>query len=463
MSDITRRHFIKTCSVVAAGFSGLHLFSCSLAEGTAIGDLRDPGYGKLISDPQGILDLPADFSYRVISRMGEQMSDGFVVPGLPDGMATFPGPDGTTIIIRNHELTPVSAGPFGREQQLLGKINPAKVYDFGRGKTPSCGGTTTMIYDTSRQTLVDQHLSLAGTMRNCAGGPTPWQTWISCEESVQKAEDNPELDLYFEKNHGYNFEVPAVMDGGLVDPVPLKAMGRFNHEAVAVDAATGIVYQTEDRDDGLIYRYIPDVAEQLVAGGRLQALVIDQKPSMDTRNWNRHAPKIRPGQVFDISWIDIDDPDVEDDDLRYRGFKAGAARFARAEGMWYGGDSIYFACTSGGKKKLGQIWRLIPDPRDIERGQLQLFVEPNAAALVKNADNLTVAPWGDLVVCEDRQGKEVRLIGVTPQGKLYTLARHHKRTEFAGATFSPDGSTLFVNIQGIGWTLAITGPWERTG
>jgi len=103
------------------------------------------------------------------------------------------------------------------------------------------------------------------------------------------------------------------------------------------------------------------------------------------------------------------------------------------------------------------------EPREsllVARGDGFVVVEPNDGDLVKNADNLTVAPWGDLIVCEDRDGREVRLVGVTPRGELYTLANNHRRSEFAGACFSPDGSTLFVNIQHRGLTLAIHGPWK---
>ena len=95
-------------------------------------------------------------------------------------------------------------------------------------------------------------------------------------------------------------------------------------------------------------------------------------------------------------------------------------------------------------------------------GRLELFIEPNDSRLIDSADNLTVAPWGDVVVCEDRKGAVVRLVGVTPGGDIYTLAHSHLRTEFAGVTFSPDGSTLFVNAQGKGLTLAITGPWKQS-
>ena len=122
--------------------------------------------------------------------------------------------------------------------------------------------------------------------------------------------------------------------------------------------------------------------------------------------------------------------------------------------MWYADGEIYFACTSGGPARFGQIWKYTP-----ETSTLELFVEAQQDGLINNADNLTVAPWGDLVVCEDSGGVD-HLIGVTPDGVMYRLARNAlSNSEFAGAVFSPDGSTLFVNLQQDGLTVAITGPW----
>ena len=462
---ISRRHFIRTCGLVAIGFTGLHKLSCASAAGVSAGALAANGYGALVPDPKGILDLPPGFTYKIISRYGQIMDDGLRVPHLPDGMATFPGPDGLTILIRNHELRPDNPGPFGSKMQLLDKVDMSKLYDRGMGKTPGHGGTTTVVYDTRQQKVVREFLSLGGTMRNCAGGPTPWNTWITCEETVQRIDTRSSNQYFYEKDHGYNFEVPATVDIKLADAVPLIEMGRFNHEAVAVDNESGIVYQTEDRDDGLIYRFIPKKAGQLSAGGKLQALKVKDQPALDTRNWKSRAT-VAVGAKLVVEWIDIEDVTSPKDDLRDQGYDNGAARFARGEGMWRGSDGIYFACTSGGNKRLGQIWRYVPAKGEgtaaetSAPGTLELFVEPNNSNLVENADNLTVAPWGDLVVCEDRQGDVVRLVGVTPQGKLYTFAHSHNKTEFAGVTFSPDGSTMFVNIQGKGWTVAITGPWQ---
>jgi hypothetical protein len=266
------------------------------------------------------------------------------------------------------------------------------------------------------------------------------------------------------RDHGWVFEVPATWDAPLAEPRPLRALGRFNHEAVAVHDSSGCVYLTEDDGEGLLYRFVPDEPGDLRAGGRLQALGIRGRPALDTRNWG--VQTFPPSQWAAVRWIDLDEVESPRNDLRHRGFRAGAARFARGEGMWAGYDGIYFACTNGGSARVGQIWRYRPSPDEgrpdetTSPGALELFLEPNDSALVERADNLTMAPWGDLVVCEDGTGDD-RLVGVTPEGELYQLA-HNVRDdgEFAGACFSPDGSTLFVNIQSLGWTLAITGPWH---
>lgn len=464
---LSRRQFLGHGTSVAVGFAGLQ----SLIHGsTTFGSTGNSGYGKLRPDPEKQIDLPEGFSYRIISAVGDSMVDGFVVPGLPDGMAAFADETtGLTVLVRNHELNPGVGGPFGKRNALIGQVPKGKLFDAGRGMTPGIGGTTTVVYDTAKQQVVRQFLSLVGTHRNCAGGPTPWGSWITCEETTSRVGFDIKRAAFSEHDHGYNFEVPATVEPHLVDPVPLKAMGRFNHEAIAIDPTSGIVYETEDRGDGCIYRFIAnrhDEARPNFSSGRLQALAIKEQPSRDTRNHNTKAEVITPGDSFDVEWIDLDDVESPEDDLRHRAFKAGAAMFARGEGMWYGDGSIYFACTSGGQKQIGQIWKYRPSPQegsDAESdspGRLELFIEPNDSNLVENADNLTVAPTGELFVCEDRGSNTARMIGVTPSGQPFVFAACHLKTELAGAAFSPDGSTLFFNLQKPGLTVAVTGPWH---
>ena len=439
----TRRSFLCHTSSIALGFSGLRRLSAGDAK-----SLEVRGYGPLIADPGKILDLPAGFSYDIIGRAGETMSDGLILPGSPDGMAAFPGKENEVILVRNHEINPgasSSTGPFGKGNKKMNLVGKDRFYDSG-DKSPCLGGTSTLVYDTKAKTVVRQFLSLTGTLRNCAGGPTPWSSWITCEETVVGAGGN------LVRDHGWCFDVPATDQPALADPVPLKAMGRFNHEAVAVDPETGDVFETEDRHEGLIYRFVPKVKGKLAEGGKLFALKVKGKPSLDTRNWSENTFSV--GDSKEIEWIEMKDVESPRDDLRIRGFKDGAACFARGEGMWYSKGSIFIACTNGGIKQRGQIWKLT-------RNKIELYAEPNDADLVDNCDNLTVAPWGDLILCEDGKGDQF-LDVITPNGKILKLAKNAKSSgEFAGVCFSPDGSTLFVNMQREGFTLAITGPWKK--
>lgn len=462
---ISRRAFLGRASAVTVGFASLRSV---LARGPFVDQVQStPGFGSLVRDPLGVFDLPAGFSYQIISRAGEEMHDGLIVPAKHDGMAAFAGPDGLTLIVRNHEMErSMRPGPFGTGHHRLAMVDPALVYDPGTQGTPSLGGTTTLVYDTrgGREPgeLVRHFMSLAGTERNCAGGPTPRNSWISCEETVLRAGGASARD------HGWCFEVPAEAMPRLVQPRPIEAMGRFRHEACATNPASGVVYLTEDREDAAFYRYLPDDPDRLIDGGRLQALVLADRPGADTRNWSRRRWIVPVGEKLPVSWVDVRDIASPGDTLRSQSHAEGAARFARSEGIWMGREGAYFACTNGGLRRLGQIFRYVPPPPAIEGtagegehpGTLELFLESTSPSVIENADNLTIAPFGDLIVCEDRVGR-ARLIGITPGGATYELARNRLNdSELAGASFSPDGSTLFVNIQNPGLTLAIRGPWR---
>jgi hypothetical protein len=264
------------------------------------------------------------------------------------------------------------------------------------------------------------------------------------------------------QDHGFAFDVPSGARE-LIRPEPLTEMGRFNREAIAVDLASGVVYQTEDRADGLLYRFIPTERGVLRRGGRLQALRL---PGLDVSDTSNRDRALAVGGSFPVAWVDLEDATSPRDDLRVQGVSKGAATFSRGEGIWSGPGVVYFAATSGGANRAGQIWRYRPSPLEgtpgesTEPGTLELFVEPNDTEVLESADNLTIAPWGDLIVCEDGPNGNF-LRGVTPEGRLYTFARNSmNNSELAGATFSPDLTTLFVNIQRPGLTLAITGPWD---
>ena len=453
----TRRDALTTTGVMLAGLAGLNLFDREpiYADGDGF------GYGPLKEDPENIIDLPHGFSYHLFSQTGEWMDDDLRVPGAHDGMATFPGPRGTTLLVRNHELSPVEieASSLRGDSHLLSRLPKEKFYDLGQGKRPAAGGTTTLVYDTRKRELTRHFTSLVGTTRNCSGGPTPWRSWLTCEETVDRKADLVEQD------HGYIFEVPATARPELAEPIAYKAMGRFNHEAVAVDSRTGIVYLTEDREDGLLYRFLPVRPGRLGEGGKLQCLVLGGDLGTNTRNWPEEG-WFPVHQTVAVKWIDVENVESPDDDLRQQGGSKGAARFARGEGIWYDSGTVYFACTNGGPNKKGQIFRYVPSEQEGQAGEnknpgsLTLFCQPNDSGLLQMADNLAVAPWGDVIICED--GDPVNhLVGVTAKGKLYRFARNKMNdSEFAGSCFSPDGTTLFVNIQTPGMTLAITGPWH---
>ena len=462
-----RRGLLTTGAAVLA-FTGLARQARAAADPAAETYVNEvEGYGPLIADPNKLLDLPEGFSYRVISQGGETMDDGLLVPGQFDGMGCFALEGSRVALVRNHELKGSSAlhrnwGPGGYHQERIGRLDVSKAYDTYKDGRPLPGGTTTLVYDMATGETVSQHLSLAGTSTNCAGGITPWGSWLSCEETEEKPSNANVL-----KPHGYVFEVPATATG-LVDPVPLKAMGRFDHEAVCVDPRTGILYQTEDKVDGLFYRFIPTTRGRLVDGGRLQAMAFRDARGSDSSNHDERLWSV--GDWREVVWIDMEDVDSPDDDLRKRGHAAGATLVSRGEGLHWGDGEMYLTATSGGPIQRGQILRYVPsrfegNPGErLRPGRIQLFVESTDEKAMNMCDNITVAPWGHLIVCEDNYSSDIRnhLKGVTPDGKLYTLGRNVflGNSEFAGAVFSPDGGTLFVNIQYPGITLAITGPWD---
>lgn len=333
-------------------------------------------------------------------------------------------------------------------------VDAGKAFGTYKNGRPLPGGCTTVIYDLATHQTVSERLTLIGTSTNCCGGPTPWGSWLSCEET-----DETPATADVAQAHGWVFEVPATATGP-VDPVPLKAMGRFDHEAVCVDPRSGIVYLTEDQNDGLFYRFIPNTPGRLAEGGKLQAMALHGRPEADTRNQDQRAWNV--GDWVEIDWIDMEDVEAPAGDLRQRGHAAGAALVARGEGIWWGDNEAYLTATSGGPIRRGQVLRLQPN-LDGGPDRLQLFVESTDEKTVNMADNITIAPWGHLVLCEDNYSDRIRnhLKGVTPEGKIYTIGRNVFRgnAEFAGACFSPDGEVLFVNIMYPGMTLAIRGPW----
>lgn len=451
MPAMNRRRFLHTGAAAGISFIGLQKYLHAAPK-------EYSPYGALQPDPDGILDLPKGFRYQIISRTGDRMDDGLSVPGIPDGMALFPAGDDKVILVRNHELSYGAANISALAGDATPVPNMVELAHAKEGSGTCGGGTTNVVYNLKTQKVEKQFLSLVGTDRNCAGGPMPWGSWITCEEPSDLTSERG-------RQHGYCFEVKATDDGKLQKAVPLKALGRYRHEAVALDPETGILYLTEDRNDGLFYRFIPDTKGDLTSG-KLQALKINGHPTADLRNYEASNKNLAEGREIKVTWIDVEDVEAPLDDLRYRGHKAGAARFARGEGIIYTEGSLFICCTDGGPSRLGQIFKLTPSGSLSRPDKLQLFLQPEKSDLLTNGDNLCTSPWGDLIICEDfcanYKDKSPHVRGVTPEGKIYSIARNAKdKSEFAGSCVSPDGSTLFVNMQGLGLTLAITGPWQR--
>lgn len=413
------------------------------------------GYGPINPDPGGLpFFIPAGFQLRLISQAGDPMRrpGAGPVPNALDGMAAFPMANGNVRLIRNHEMRDSAANsvPLG--------TNP-----FDRRAGGGCTSLEVRIDPvTLEPTVVDEFVSISGTQVNCAGGPTPWGSWLTCEETTEGIAGGRE------KNHGYVFEIPADATGE-VAPVALTAMGRFSHEAVAVDTNFGHVYQTEDAGTSSgFYRYIPNQLGNMASGGRLQMLALDGRPQ-----YNSTGGGTPVGVPLPAIWVDIADPDpvtlTAANTCFQQGLARGGTRFARLEGCWWSStdNCTYFNATSGGAAGAGQVWQY--RAVDVNTGQLTLIFESPSRSVLDSPDNICVSPRGGLVICEDGQGGQF-IRGLTRTGQIFDLVRSADEldaTEFAGSCFSPDGRVLFFNTQGSttrlgterGGTFALSGPW----
>lgn len=395
------------------------------------------GYGPLLPDPKGVLDLPEGFSYKVLSVEGDPIKPGVVVPGDHDGMAAFPaGRPGRVRLVRNHEAA---------DDGTKAVAAPELVYD-----PVAYGGTTTLEVDRYAE-LVWQDVSLAGTADNCAGGATPWGTWLTCEETEGFDGET--------KSHGWVFEVDPA--GRETVPEPIKPLGRFSHEAVCIDPRTHVAYLTEDDSDpfGLFYRFLPRRRHggyhAYRAGGRLEAMHVPGLPDLSAVR--------EPGTKFrGVKWVKVPDPHAATESVRKQMNRV--TRSQKLEGAWWGRGKAYFVAsyssTADGSSgdHAGQVWTYCPLTNTLE---LELVFEPGAG--YDGPDNITVSPYGGgVILAEDGDGAQ-HLIGTTRRGEPFTIARNaFNDSEFCGVTFSPDGRTLFANRQsGPGATLAVTGPWHR--
>nr|WP_225444609.1 alkaline phosphatase PhoX [Pseudomarimonas arenosa] len=399
-----------------------------------------------------LLELPEGFSYTSFGWAGESLEGGIACPNSHDGMGVVAADGDLITLVRNHEVVK-AAGAYGPSESW---------YD------PVCqGGTVNLQFDLATQELRRTWPSLSGTMQNCAGGVTPWGSWLSCEEYVADAgmldsRGGPPL----QKDHGFVFEVPA---SGVSNAIALRAMGQFRHEAAVVHTATGDVYLTEDGEPSSgFYRFVPTQPGKLAAGGQL--FMLKAKGRVELRSG------LKVGQKFAVEWVPIDNPDRGYDHQRRnifgvqrQGFAQGASRFTRLEGCFVDDDAIYFTATNGGDAACGQVFVYRANSAELE-----LLYESPDAAVLDYPDNICISPRGGMVICQDSKQDRQHLYGLSSNGRLFAFARQnvlldgakgfrgdYRGAEWAGSCFSPDGRYLFANIYSPGFTVAITGPWKK--
>jgi secreted PhoX family phosphatase len=442
-------------------------------------------FPPLVDDPEGILALPPGFAYEIVTYAGRtQLNDGEgPTPSNHDGTAVFDARRGRLRLIQNHEL------PAG---STLGVPHvPGTVYD----PTAVMAGGCTVIETDRRGRNHGEWVGISGTLVNCAGGPTPWGTWLTCEETEIKAgtpwSGNGQSGTY-SKDHGYVFEVFA---GGRTEPAPIKAFGRYAHEALAVDPKRERVYLSEDASNpnGLFYRWTapkglrlgPDVAHMLGdTAGTLEAMAIimdDGSVLPDVA----YLTSAQLGRPFPVRWVNVPERDGQTTSVRKQ-FTDEITRGKKFEGVFGTEKGVYvvnsFAFNTGdlpadAVKHDGMVWfysyaeqtitlvTYFPHQTTTDSGTAPRY----DGVVFDGPDNVTVTPWGTLVLAEDGVGAS-HVLSSTPGGPTYAIARNQlnigtaeapEYSEFTGPTFTSDGKVLFVNIQTPGITLAVTGPWEK--
>ncbi|MEZ0074216.1 alkaline phosphatase PhoX [Planotetraspora sp. GP83] len=464
-SSISRRDLLRSGAAGGLGIAiigSIDAIAGPAAAQTAQAGLKAVGYGPLVSDPAGLLALPKGFSYKIVAQAGKTLLEtGEPTPSDADGTGFFQSRDGFALV-NNHEIG--GGEPYGVPAL------PGLTYDPG-----AHGGTTTIDVD-RHGNRIREYVSVAGTHNNCAGGITPWGTWLTCEETEQRAGGA------FQKNHGYVFEVDPFDRKANIDPVPLKFLGRFSHEAVAVDPRTSAIYETEDASapHGLYFRWTPPKNFRGCKGA-LRALALSQGgdtagtlQAMSCSKGTRHIADLseatQAGTKYKVTWVDVPDRGAATVSVRNQLTNDQVTRARKLEGAWWADGGAYFvssyARTSDGSvnEHDGQVWFYDPKSETITLKTIfGVNPDPEQDTNYDGPDNITVSPYGGIILAEDGEGLS-HLVGVTKHGTAYPMARNELNdSEFTGPTFNGDGKILFANIQTPGYVLAITGPWGRPG
>ncbi len=385
-----------------------------------------PGYGELVPDPAGLLDLPPGFRYSIVSEEGQRLTGSAgVIPGRFDGTGSFAGPDKSVYLVRNSEYgsaypaaNPVVDGPM------------SAVYD-----PVAPGGTTTVHVDKHGNTVAE-FVSLAGTASNCGGGITPWGTWLTCEEDESKAGDSGQT-----KDHGFVFEIDPANPSN-TSGEPITGMGRFPHEAVCIDPRTGTCYLTEDASGplGLVYRYEPDDTTPaygaLAKGGELSAM----RCSDGGTHVENLAAYTVPGTTLSVDWVAVPDQLAASLSTRKQFTDDQVTRSRKYEGTWWGNGRAYIVCSfssvSGLPKHTGQVWSFDPLSDSLT---LEVYLAPDDVDRPGDSpDNICVSPYGGLIMAEDGDNTQY-LLSVDdrrpdrrprpqrPRWSLRELERVHRR------------------------------------
>jgi secreted PhoX family phosphatase len=389
---VSRRGFLfrTAAGFVGLGFGGISATALmpSVAAAAGADDLGD----LLAPDANG-LRLPPGFQSRIVARSGQTVgTTSYVWHENPDGGAIFPMVDGGWLYVSNAESL-----------------------------TTGTGGVGVLRFDANAQ-IVDAYRILSGTTHNCAGGKTPWNTWLSCEEIPT----------------GRVFECDPFAPGS--QGVARPALGIFQHEAAAVDPVRQKIYLTEDRPDSLLYRFTPSVYPNLASGTLEAARILDP---------NSQGPII-PGQVRPVTWQAIPDPLATQTETRFQ--LTNVARFNGGEGIDYHEGFVYFS-TKGDNR----IWKL-----DTAADQIEIRFDraTTPSSPLSGVDNVFVTPQGDIYVAEDPGDLQIVALTTTGQAKPIVQVTGQDGSEVTGPALSPDGRRLYFSSQRLpGTTYEIEGPF----